>query len=97
LFISNYYIFNIKSLSLLVINSSSILNLNISSYKTVSISCSTIIISRYSINIVYFNSLLIMTRIKSSLAFISSSFNSSSLVIKSIITIYYFLIEALFS
>jgi hypothetical protein len=52
---------------------------------------------RYSINITYFNNLLIIARIKSSLAFISRSFNNSNLVIKSIIIIYYFLIRALFS
>ncbi len=60
-----------------------------------STSYSAVVTSRYSINIVYFNSLLIITRIKSSLALINSSSNSSNLVIKSIITIYYFLIRAL--
>jgi hypothetical protein len=93
--IINYYMFNIKSLSLLVINSSSILNLNISSYIIMSISYSTIITSRYSINIVYLDSLLIIAKITSNFTLIRGSFNSSSLVIKSIITIYYFLLRAL--
>jgi hypothetical protein len=86
--------FNINSLSLLIINSSSIPNLNTSSYITMSISCSTIIDSRYSINIVYFDSLSIIISIKSILVFISRSFKSRSFIIKSIITTYYFLIRA---
>jgi hypothetical protein len=86
--------FNINSLSLLVINSSSIPNLNTSSYITVSVSCSTIIDSRYSINIVYFNSLSIIISITSILVFISRSSKDGSLIIKSIITTYYFLIGA---
>jgi hypothetical protein len=86
--------FNINSLSLLVINSSNILNFNTSSYITMSASYSTIIDLRYSINIVYFNSLSIITSIKSILIFISRSFNSRSFIIKSIITTYYFLIGA---
>jgi hypothetical protein len=89
--------FNINSLSLLVINSSGILNLNTSSRITVSTSCSVIIASRYSINITYFNSLSIITSIKSILVFIKGSTNSSSFIIKSIITTYYFLIRAKFS
>ncbi len=92
--ISNYYIFNINSLSLLIINSSSILNFNISSYITMSISYSTIIDLKYSINIVYFNSLFIIISIKSILAFIKGSSNYSNFIIKSIITTYYFLIRA---
>jgi hypothetical protein len=86
--------FNINSLSLLVINSSSIPNFNTSSYITISTSYSAIIDSRYSINIVYFNSLSIIVSIKSILIFISKSFKSRSLIIKSIITICYFLIGA---
>jgi hypothetical protein len=86
--------FNINSLSLLVMNSSSILNLNISSLITVSISCSIIIDSRYSINIVYFDSLSTTISIKSILTFVKGSSNSSSFIIKSIITTYYFLIGA---
>jgi hypothetical protein len=89
--------FNINSLSLLVINSSSISNLNISSYIIMSISCSTIIDLRYSINIVYFNSLFIIISIKSILVFVRGSFNSRSFIIKSIITTCYFLIRAVFS
>ncbi len=85
--------FNINSLSLLVINSSSILNLDISSYITVSVSCSTIIDLRYSINIVYFDSLSIITSIKSILVFIRGSSKSRSFIIKSIVTTYYFLIS----
>ncbi len=54
----------------------------------------TIIDSKYSINIVYFNSLFIIISIKSILTFIRGSFNSSSFIIKSIITTYYFLIRA---
>jgi hypothetical protein len=86
--------FNIKRLSLLVINSSSILNFNTSSYIIMSASCSVIIDSRYSINITYFNNLSIITSIKSILIFISRSSKSRSLIIKSIITTYYFLIRA---
>jgi hypothetical protein len=92
--ISNYYIFNINSLSLLVINSSGILNFNISSRIIMSISYSIIIDSRYSINIVYFNSLSTIVSIKSILVFISRSSKSRSFIIKSIITTYYFLIKA---
>jgi hypothetical protein len=83
--------FNIKSLSLLVINSSSIPNFNTSSYITMSISCSAIIDSRYSINIVYFNSLSIIISIKSILIFVSKSSRGGSFIIKSIITTCYFL------
>jgi hypothetical protein len=86
--------FNINSLSLLVINSSSIPNLNISSRITMSISCSAIIDLRYSINIVYFNSLSIITSIESILVFIRGSSKSRSFIIKSIIITYYFLIRA---
>jgi hypothetical protein len=86
--------FDINSLSLLVINSSSIPNFDTSSYITMSISCSTIVDSRYSINIVYFNSLSIIVSIISILIFISKSSKGSSLIIKSIITTYYFLIRA---
>jgi hypothetical protein len=75
-------------------NSSSILNFNTSSYIIISISCSTIIALRYSINIVYFNSLSIITSIKSILTFVKGSSNYSSLIIKSIVTTYYFLIRA---
>jgi hypothetical protein len=86
--------FNINSLSLLVINSSNIPNFDTSSRITVSISCSTIIDSRYSINIVYFNSLSIIVSITSILILISRSSKGRSLIIKSIITTYYFLIRA---
>jgi hypothetical protein len=92
--ISNYYMFNINSLSLLVINSSSILNFNTSSRITISTSYSIIIDSRYSINIVYFNNLSIITSIKSILVLVKGSSNYSSFIIKSIITTYYFLIRA---
>jgi hypothetical protein len=92
--ISNYYIFNINSLSLSIINSSSIPNLNIISRITMSISCSTIIDSRYSINIIYFDSLSIITSIKSILVFVKGSSKSRSFIIKSIITTYYFFIRA---
>jgi hypothetical protein len=85
--------FNINSLSLLVINSSSILNFDTSSYITMSVSYSAIIDLRYSINIVYFNSLSIITSIKSILTFVNKSSKSRSLIIKSIITTYYFLIR----
>ncbi len=94
MFISNYYIFNIKSLSLLVINSSSILNLNTSSLITMSTSYSIIVVLRYSINIAYFDSLSIIISIKSILVFVSRSSKSRSFIIKSIITTYYFLIRA---
>jgi hypothetical protein len=86
--------FNINSLSLLVINSSSIPNFNTSSYITISISYSIIIDSRYSINIAYFNSLSIIVSIISILIFISRSSKDRSLIIKSIITTCYFLIGA---
>jgi hypothetical protein len=86
--------FNINSLSLLVINSSGIPNLNISSRITISASYSTIVASKYSVNIAYFNSLSIITSIKSILVFVSKSSKSRSFIIKSIITTYYFLIRA---
>jgi hypothetical protein len=92
--ISNYYIFNINSLSLLVINSSSIPNFDTSSRITVSISYSAVIDSRYSINIVYFNSLSIIVSITSILIFINRSSKDRSLIIKSIITTCYFLTRA---
>ncbi len=60
-----------------------------------SISYSTIIDLRYSINIAYFNSLSIITSIKFILIFIKGSSNNSSFIIKSIITTYYFLIRAI--
>jgi hypothetical protein len=75
-------------------NSSSIPNFDTSSYITMSASCSTVIDSRYSINIVYFNSLSIIASIISILIFISRSSKGRSLIIKSIITTYYFLIKA---
>jgi hypothetical protein len=86
--------FNINSLSLLVINSSSIPNLNTSSRIIVSISCSAIIDSRYSINIAYFDSLSIIASITSILIFVSRSSKGRSLIIKSIITTCYFLTGA---
>jgi hypothetical protein len=86
--------FNINSLSLLVMNSSSIPNFDTSSRITMSTSYSAIIDSRYSINIVYFNSLSIIVSIISILIFISRSSKSRSLIIKSIITTYYFLTGA---
>jgi hypothetical protein len=61
---------------------------------TMSISCPTIIDSRYSINIAYFNSLSIIASIKSILIFVNKSSKSRSFIIKSIITTYYFLIRA---
>jgi hypothetical protein len=86
--------FNINSLSLLIINSSSIPNLNMSSRITISISYSTIVDSRYSINIIYFNSLSIIVSIESILVFVNRSSKSKSFIIKSIITTCYFLIRA---
>jgi hypothetical protein len=82
--------FNINSLSLLVINSSSIPNFNTSSYIIMSASCSTIIDLRYSINIVYFDSLSIIVSIISILIFVSRSSKGRSLIIKSIITTCHF-------
>jgi hypothetical protein len=90
--INNYYIFNVNSLSLLVINSSSIPNFNTSSQITMSISYSAIIDSRYSINIVYFDSLSTIISIKSILVFVNKSSKNKSFIIKSIITTCYFLI-----
>jgi hypothetical protein len=75
-------------------NSSNIPNFNTSSYITMSTSYSAIIDLRYSINIVYFDSLSIIISIKSILVFISSSSKSRSLIIKSIIITCYFLIRA---
>jgi hypothetical protein len=89
--------FNINSLSLLVINSSGVPNLNTSSYIIISTSYSTIIDSRYSINIVYFDSLSIIISIESILVFIRGFSNSGSFIIKSIITTYYFLISTILS
>jgi hypothetical protein len=86
--------FNINSLSLLIINSSSIPNFNTSSRITMSISYSTIVDLRYSINIAYFNSLSIIVSITSILIFINRSSKSRSLIIKSIITTCYFLTGA---
>jgi hypothetical protein len=86
--------FNINSLSLLVINSSNIPNFNTSSRITMSISYSAVIDLRYSINIAYFNSLSIIVSIISILIFINRSSKSRSLIIKSIITTCYFLIGA---
>jgi hypothetical protein len=86
--------FNINSLSLLVMNSSSIPNFDTSSRITMSASCSAIIDSRYSINIAYFDSLSIIVSITSILIFIKGSFNSRSLIIKSIITTCYFFTRA---
>ncbi len=60
-----------------------------------SISYSTIIDLRYSINIAYFNRLSIIISIKSILVFIRGSSNSSNFIIKSIIITYYFLIGAI--
>jgi hypothetical protein len=74
-------------------NSSSIPNLNTSSRITISASYSAIIDLRYSINIVYFNSLSIIISIKSILVFIRGFSKSRSFIIKSIIIIYYFLIR----
>jgi hypothetical protein len=86
--------FNINSLSLLVINSSSIPNFDISSRITISTSCSIIVDSRYSINIAYFNSLSIIVSIISILIFVNRSSKDRSLIIKSIITTCYFLTRA---
>jgi hypothetical protein len=86
--------FNINSLSLLVINSSNIPNFNTSSRITMSTSYSAIIDSRYDINIAYFDSLSIIISIKSILVFISRSSKSRSFIIKSIITTCYFLTRA---
>jgi hypothetical protein len=86
--------FNINSLSLLVMNSSSIPNFNTSSRITMSASCSAVVDSRYSINIAYFDSLSIIISITSILIFVSRSSKGRSLIIKSIITTCYFLIGA---
>jgi hypothetical protein len=86
--------FNINSLSLLVMNSSDIPNFDTSSRITMSTSCSAIVDSRYSINITYFNSLSIIVSIISILIFVNRSSKGRSLIIKSIITTYYFLIGA---
>jgi hypothetical protein len=86
--------FNINSLSLLVINSSSILNLNTSSRIIMSTSYSAVIDSRYSINITYFDSLSIIVSIISILIFVSRSSKGRSLIIKSIITTCHFLTGA---
>jgi hypothetical protein len=86
--------FNINSLSLLVMNSFSIPNFNTSSCITMSISYSIVVDSRYSINIVYFNSLSIIVSIISILIFVNRSSKGRSLIIKSIIITYYFLIRA---
>jgi hypothetical protein len=85
--------FNINNLSLLVMNSSDILNLNTSSRITMSVSCSTVVDSRYSVNIAYFDSLSMIISIKSILVFIRRSSKSRSFIIKSIVTICYFLIR----
>jgi hypothetical protein len=86
--------FNVNSLSLLVINSSSILNFDTSSRITVSVSYSVIVDLRYNINIAYFNSLSIIASIISILIFVSRSSEGRSLIIKSIITTCYFLTGA---
>jgi hypothetical protein len=86
--------FNINSLSLLVMNSSGIPNFDTSSCITIFVSYSVIIDSRYSINIVYFDSLSIIASITSILIFVSRSSKGRSLIIKSIITTYYFLTGA---
>jgi hypothetical protein len=86
--------FNVNSLSLLVINSSSILNFDTSSRITMSVSCSVIIDSRYSINMAYFNSLSIIVSITSILIFVSRSSKGGSLIIKSIIMTCHFLTGA---
>jgi hypothetical protein len=86
--------FNINSLSLLVMNSSSIPNFDTSSRIIMSTSCSIIIDSRYSINIAYFDSLSIIVSIISILVLISRSSKGRSLIIKSIITTCYFFIRA---
>ncbi len=62
-----------------------------------STSNSAVITLRYSINIVYLDSLSIIAKIVSSFFLIKRSSNNSNLVIKSIIMIYYFLFRALFS
>jgi hypothetical protein len=86
--------FNINSLSLLVMNSSSIPNFNTSSRITMSVSYSAVVDLRYSINIVYFDSLSIIISIIFILIFISRSSKGRSLIIKSIITTCYFLTRA---
>jgi hypothetical protein len=86
--------FNINSLSLLVINSSNILNFDTISYITISISYSAVVDLRYSINMAYFNNLSTTTSIKSILVFVNRSSKGRSFIIKSIITTYYFLIRA---
>jgi hypothetical protein len=93
--IRDYYIFNVKSLSLLIINSSNILNFNTSSYIIISTSYSTVITLRYSIKIAYLDSLSIIAKIMSSFFLIKGSFNRGNLVIKFIVIIYYFLFKAL--
>jgi hypothetical protein len=87
--------FNINNLSLSIINSSNIPNFNTSSRIIIFISYSTIIDLRYNINIAYFNNLFIITSIESILILVNRSSNNRSLIIKSIVTTYYFLIGAL--
>jgi hypothetical protein len=86
--------FNINSLSLLVINSFNIPNFDTSSRITMSTSYSAIIDLKYNINIAYFDSLFIITSIKSILVFVNRSSKSRSFIIKSIIITCYFLIRA---
>ncbi len=74
-------------MSLSVIYSSSIPKYNTSTLITVSASYSVFDASKYSINKAYFDSRLTITKIESYTTLISSSFNFSNLVIKSIITI----------
>jgi hypothetical protein len=88
--ISDYYILDVNSLSLSIINSSSIPNFNTSSRIIISASYSTIVALRYSINIAYFDSLSTITSIESILTFVRGSLDYSSLIIKSIVTTYYF-------
>jgi hypothetical protein len=86
--------FNVNSLSLLVMNSSGIPNFNTSSRITMSASCSAVVDSRYSINIAYFDSLSTIASIVSILIFVSRSSKGGSLIIKSIITTCHFLTGA---
>jgi len=79
---------NINSLSLLVIYLFSIPNYATSTLITISASYSVFNASKYSTKSTYFESLLIITRIKSYTTLVKDSFDFGSLVIKFIITIY---------
>ncbi len=75
-------------MSLSVIYSFSILKYNTSTLITISASYSVFDASKYNINRVYLDSWLIIFKIELYTTPISSSFDFSNLVIKSIITVY---------